>query len=41
MDYQKTHTENASAIFLLCLVYVIHMIEEFTLGFVPWADRYF
>jgi hypothetical protein len=28
-------------IFLLCLIYCLHMVEEFIFGFVPWADRYF
>ena len=28
-------------IFILCLLYACHMVEEFTMGFVPWADRYF
>ncbi len=28
-------------IFVLCLLYGLHMVEEFTCGFVPWADRYF
>lgn len=28
-------------IFILCIIYALHMVEEFTLGFVPWADRYF
>ena len=33
--------EMPAAIFMLCLLYGLHMIEEFTLGFVEWADRYF
>lgn len=33
--------EIPAAIFIFCLLYAIHMIEEFTLGFVEWADRYF
>ncbi|HEY9162532.1 MAG TPA: HXXEE domain-containing protein [Desulfomonilia bacterium] len=28
-------------IFILCLVYALHMVEEFSCGFVEWADRYF
>ncbi len=27
-------------IFVFCLIYALHMVEEFTLGFVEWADRY-
>lgn len=33
--------EKSGKIFILCLIYGLHMIEEFTLGFVEWADRYF
>ncbi len=33
--------ENPRAIFLFCLIYALHMVEEFTLGFVEWGDRYF
>jgi len=33
--------EKPGKIFVLCLVYGLHMVEEFTLGFVEWADRYF
>ncbi len=33
--------EKPGAIFLLCLFYAIHMVEEFSFGFVEWADRYF
>lgn len=28
-------------IFILCLIYALHMVEEFSCGFVEWADRYF
>jgi len=31
----------SSAIFLICLFYGLHVVEEFSFGFVPWADRYF
>jgi hypothetical protein len=31
----------SGAIFLICLFYGLHMVEEFCFGFVPWADRYF
>jgi hypothetical protein len=31
----------SGAIFLICLFYGLHMVEEFSFGFVPWADRYF
>lgn len=33
--------ENSAAIFLVCIFYAIHMVEEFSFGFVEWADRYF
>ncbi len=32
--------EAPAAIFIFCLFYALHMVEEFTLGFVKWADRY-
>jgi len=31
----------SSTIFLICLAYGLHMVEEFSLGFVEWGDRYF
>ena len=33
--------EKPGRIFVLCLLYGLHMVEEFTCGFVPWANRYF
>jgi len=33
--------EKPGRIFVLCLIYGLHMVEEFTFGFVEWADRYF
>jgi hypothetical protein len=33
--------EKSAAIFIVCLFYAIHMVEEFSFGFVEWADRYF
>jgi hypothetical protein len=33
--------EKPAAIFIFCFLYALHMVEEFTLGFVEWADRYF
>jgi hypothetical protein len=33
--------EKPGAIFLICLFYAVHMVEEFSFGFVEWADRYF
>jgi hypothetical protein len=32
---------NPKSIFLLPVFYALHMVEEFSLGFVEWADRYF
>lgn len=34
-------SEKPGAVFVFCLLYALHMVEEFTLGFVEWADRYF
>ena len=33
--------EKSAAIFIVCLFYAVHLVEEFSLGFVEWADRYF
>ncbi len=33
--------EKAGTIFLICLFYAVHMVEEFSFGFVEWGDRYF
>jgi hypothetical protein len=33
--------EKPGIIFILCLIYSLHMVEEFSCGFVEWADRYF
>ena len=33
--------EKQGEIFLLCLVYGFHMVEEFKFGFVEWANKYF
>jgi hypothetical protein len=33
--------EKSAAIFIVCLFYAVHMVEEFSFGFVEWADRYF
>jgi len=33
--------EKPQSVFVLCAIYALHMVEEFTLGFVPWADRWF
>jgi hypothetical protein len=38
---KRIFDEKRGTIFLLCLFYAIHMVEEFSCGFVPWADRYF
>ena len=32
---------HSGAIFLICVFYGLHMVEEFSFGFVQWADRYF
>ena len=41
MKNERPVDQKSGAIFLLCLFYAIHMIEEFAFGFVEWADRYF
>ena len=41
MDFNRGNLEKPGAIFLLCFIYVLHMVEEFSLGFVEWGDRYF
>ncbi len=41
MQDEHTFDEKPGVIFLLCLIYAFHMVEEFSLGFVPWGDRYF
>lgn len=41
MSDAERRDEKSGSIFLLCLFYAIHMVEEFSFGFVEWADRYF
>lgn len=41
MNSNRSVDEKPILIFLLCIIYAIHMVEEFTLGFVEWANRYF
>ena len=41
MSSEPIFDERRGTIFLLCLFYAIHMVEEFSCGFVEWADRYF
>ena len=41
MKDEQISDEKPGAIFIFCLLYALHMVEEFTLGFVEWADRYF
>jgi uncharacterized membrane protein len=38
---QAISEENPRLIFVFCLLYALHMVEEFNFGFVEWADRYF
>lgn len=38
---ERVADERSGAIFLMCLFYALHMVEEFCFGFVPWADRFF
>lgn len=37
----QARDENPKVIFLLPVFYVLHMVEEFSFGFVEWGDRYF
>ena len=41
MHNELVTDDKPGRIFILCLLYGLHMVEEFTCGFVPWADRYF
>ena len=41
MDRSHSIDEKPSFIFLLCFIYALHMVEEFSLGFVEWGDLYF
>ncbi len=42
MDKERySFDEKPGIIFLLCLFYAFHMVEEFAFGFVGWANRYF
>lgn len=41
MNDERNFDERRGTIFLLCLFYALHMVEEFSCGFVAWADRYF
>ncbi len=41
MKDKQIADEKPGAIFIFCLLYAFHMVEEFTLGFVEWGDRYF
>lgn len=41
MKNERAFAERPGAIFLFCFIYALHMVEEFSLGFVEWGDRYF
>lgn len=41
MNIIRRLMEKPGSIYILCFVYAIHMVEEFALGFVEWANRYF
>lgn len=41
MNYDRVGDAHPKTIFLLLAFYAIHMVEEFSFGFVGWADRYF
>lgn len=41
MEKNHIYIEKPGAIFILCLIYALHMVEEFTMGFVEWANLYF
>lgn len=40
MTVEVNLVNHSGTIFLICLFYGLHMVDEFTLGFVPWADQY-
>jgi len=41
MNDECVSDEKRGTIFLLGLFYALHMVEEFSCGFVEWGDRYF
>ncbi|MBF0528830.1 MAG: HXXEE domain-containing protein [Deltaproteobacteria bacterium] len=41
MKYNRLVDGNPNIIFLMPIFYALHMVEEFSLGFVEWGDRYF
>lgn len=41
MRRKDSPADKAGAIFVLCIIYGFHMVEEFSFGFVEWGDRYF
>ncbi len=41
MTGEVSLVNHSGAIFLICLFYGLHMVEEFSFGFVQWGDRYF
>jgi hypothetical protein len=41
MTVELSLDSHSGAIMLICIFYGLHMVEEFSFGFVPWADRYF
>jgi hypothetical protein len=41
MEHDRVGDERPKTIFLLLVFYALHMVEEFTFGFVEWGDRYF
>jgi uncharacterized membrane protein len=41
MKEQQISEENPRGIFIFCILYALHMVEEFNFGFVEWANRYF
>jgi hypothetical protein len=40
MKNEQIYDDKPGAIFVFCLLYALHIVEEFTLGFVEWANEY-
>jgi len=40
MKKETSMDEKPGRIFILCLIYGLHMVEEFAFGFVEWGNRY-
>ncbi len=41
MTNERSFWDRPGSIFVFCLLYAFHMVEEFSFGFVEWGDKYF